>query len=359
MKIVIIQRACADFREGFFDFLSTKEEIILISKSNNLGKIKVPNSLTNKSYFYKSKCISYKDYVLFPFLFFDLLKISPDIVVSEGGKNSINNIAILLYSKIRRKKYFIWDLGKFYLDDSKSFIRKMYSRLYDYIINNSSGILTYNSKGKDYFENIFQDKKITVINNTVDTNRINNIKKNINIHTQKMIESKFQLYEMRLLYVGAINSKKNIEFLIELIQALGQKYCIIILGNGETSYVNKLKKQFYPYNVFFEGFKKMEDAVYYYNITDFSILPGLGGLSINQSLAFNTPVLVNKADGSEFDLVFNGSTGYRYHKLTDLIDFIQYCTRDKRIEMKKNSINLINQNFTIEKMVGLFLEGIK
>ena len=164
---------------------------------------------------------------------------------------------------------------------------------------------------------------------------------------------------MRLLYVGAINSKKKIEFLIELIQALGQKYCIIILGNGEAPYVNNLKKQFCPYNVFFEGFKKMEEAVYYYNIADFSILPGLGGLSINQSLAFNTPVLVNKADGSEFDLVFNGSTGYRYHELTDLIDFIQYCTRDKRIEMKKNSINLINQNFTVEKMVGLFLEGIK
>ena len=52
----------------------------------------------------------------------------------------------------------------------------------------------------------------------------------------------------------------------------------------------------------------MEETVYYYNIADFLILPGLGGLSINQSLAFNLPALVNKADGSEFDLVMNGIT---------------------------------------------------
>lgn len=358
MKIVVIQRACADFRVGFFDLLNSKKEIHLISKSSDLGKIKVPKSLLNKPYFNRSVSISFKDYIFYPFLFFDLLKISPEIIVSEGGQNTINNLSVLLYSKIKQSKYFIWDLGKLYMDENNSFTRKIYNRLYAYLVKNSSGVITYNSISKKYFENLFPHLKINIINNTIDTNRINIIKQNINISTQKNIESRFTSFKRRLLYVGTINHLKNIESLEDLIKKLGENYCIIILGDGEKTYLSKLKKKFQPYNVFFEGFKNMEEAVYYYNIADFSILPGLGGLSINQSLAFNSPVLVNKADGSEFDLVINGITGYRYNKIDCLIDFINSCSDKKIIEMKKNSENHINQKFTIEKMVESFFEAI-
>ena len=358
MRIVVIQRACADFRVGFFDLLNSKKEIHLISKSSDLGKIKVPKSLPNKPYFNRSVSISFNDYIFYPFLFLDLLKISPEIIVSEGGQNTINNITVLLYSKIRQSKYFIWDLGKLYIDENNSFTRKIYNKLYIYIVKNSSGILTYNSKSKEYFRNIFINKKIIVINNTIDTIKVNKIKKTLNTSIQKEIEFRFKSFKGCLLYVGAINHLKNIESLEGLIKGLGEKYCIIILGNGEKTYLNKLKKKFQPYNVFFEGFKKMEEAVYYYNVADFSILPGLGGLSINQSLAFNLPVLVNKADGSEFDLVFDGITGYRYNKIDDLINFIKNCPKEKITEMKKNSGDLINDKFTIEKMAESFLEVI-
>ena len=124
MKVVIIQRACADFRIGFFDLLEKKTPFKLISKKSDLGKVKVPNSL-KRSHFYKSKYFNYKDYIFFPFLIFDLLKISPDVVVTEGGQNTINNLTVLLYSKIKRSKYFIWDLGKLYMEENNSFAKDL------------------------------------------------------------------------------------------------------------------------------------------------------------------------------------------------------------------------------------------
>ncbi|MDD4363744.1 MAG: glycosyltransferase [Atribacterota bacterium] len=359
MKTLIIQRACANFREAFFDFLSTKQEIILISKKNNLGKIKVPKNLTKKKYYKKIIDISFKNYNIYPFLFFDLLRISPHIIVSEGGQNTINNLSVLLYSKINKKKYFIWDLGRSYIEDRKSFSRSIYTIIYDHIINNSEGILTYNTQGETYFKSKFPQKKITVLNNTIDTNKVFEIKSDIDINKLNIIKSKFKIFNKKILFVGAINPKKNLEFLIDVIKRLGKDTCIIILGDGEKEYIDILKNKFLNYNVFFEGYKTMTEAVYYYNICDFSILPGLGGLAINQSLAFGVPVLVNRADGSEYDLIKNGITGYRYNKLDDLINFIKSQSEKDIIKMKQSSEELIKQNFTIEKMVQSFLMGIQ
>ena len=357
MKTLIIQRACANFREAFFDLLSTKHEIILISKNNNLGKIKTPKNLTEKKYYKKIVDFSFKNYNIYPLLFFDLLRISPNIIVSEGGQNTINNLSVLLYSKIKNKKYFIWDLGRSYIEDKKSFLRSIYTIIYDYIVKNSEGILTYNTQGETYFIGKFPNKKITVLNNTIDTNLVFKIKNSIDIAKQSFINSRFKMYKKRILYVGAINPQKNIEFLIDVINNLDKNDCIIILGDGEKDYIDTLKNKFLNYNVFFEGYKTMAEAVYYYNVSDFSILPGLGGLAINQSLAFGVPVLVNRADGSEYDLIKNNITGYRYDKLDDLINFIKSQSVKDIVKMKESSEEIIKQNFTIEKMVQLFLMG--
>lgn len=359
METLIIQRACANFREAFFDLLNTKQEIVLISKNKNLGKIKVPKNLIEKKYYKKIIDFSFKNYNIYPFLFFDLLKISPRIIVSEGGQNTINNLSVLLYSKIKKKKYFIWDLGRSYIEDRKNFSRSIYTVLYDYIIKNSEGILTYNTQGKTYFKGKFPQKRISVLNNTIDTNLVFKIKNSIDLEKQSFIYSKFKSYKKKILYVGAINPKKNIEFLIDVVNNLDENDCIIILGDGKKDYLNTLKNKFLNYNVFFEGYKTMAEAVYYYNVSDFSILPGLGGLAINQSLAFGVPVLVNRADGSEHDLIKNGITGYRYDKLDDLINFIKSQSEKDIIKMKQSSEELIRQNFTIEKMVQLFLMGIQ
>ena len=87
-------------------------------------------------------------------------------------------------------------------------------------------------------------------------------------------------------------------------------------------------------------------------------MPGLGGLAINQSLAFGLPVLVNKADGSEFDLVLNGITGFRYDNIDQLIDWIKSRSEDDMENMKFQSREHIKRNFSIENMVGAFVEAI-
>jgi glycosyltransferase involved in cell wall biosynthesis len=357
-KIIVIQRIAAEYREGFFDLLSEKTKLSLISYTKKLGKTRTIPNLTSKKYFKHIVSFHFRDYVFYPFLLLYLFIYMPQKIVTEGGKNTINNISILLYSIITKNKYYIWDLGKYYLNEKSSFISMVYNVIYTFILKRSDGLIVYNSKSKEYFMQKSLSVPITIINNTIDTRRIDKILLKYDPREHKKHKDKFSKYHRILLYVGSINSNKNLEVLPELLNQLGELYCLIIIGDGAPDYVNYLRNKF-PNNAYFEGYKTIEECYYYYMICDFSILPGLGGLSINQSMAFGVPVLVNRADGSEFDLVIDYQTGYKYKNIDDLAIFIKSRSSEDIALMKNNSIRLINEDYSVEKMVKLFMSAIK
>jgi len=87
-RLLIIQRFYYNFREGFFDYLSDiKCDFKLINSTSSLGRVKVHDEAKNKSFIEK---IFYffigENYVIFPFLFFSLIRINPRIIVTEGGQ---------------------------------------------------------------------------------------------------------------------------------------------------------------------------------------------------------------------------------------------------------------------------------
>ena len=47
---------------------------------------------------------------------------------------------------------------------------------------------------------------------------------------------------------------------------------------------------------------------------DIVYVPGRGGMIISEAMAFACPVILHEADGTEYDLVINGKTGFRIKK---------------------------------------------
>ena len=97
-KVLIIQRFYYNFREGFFDYLSEINfDFKLINATSSRGRVKVHEEAKDKSFLIKLFYFFIgEDYVIFPFLFFSLIRINPRIIVTEGGQNSINNFQVLL-----------------------------------------------------------------------------------------------------------------------------------------------------------------------------------------------------------------------------------------------------------------------
>ena len=96
----------------------------------------------------------------------------------------------------------------------------------------------------------------------------------------------------------------------------------MIAGEATPEYKAELEMSFSGRNHIFLGYKKHEQLLPYYAVSSFSVLPGLGGLSINQSMAFGVPAICKSADGAEKDLIIPGRTGYIYEDLEDAFNFI-------------------------------------
>jgi len=358
-KVLIIQRFYYNFREGFFDYLSDINfDFKLINATSSLGRVKVHEEVKGKSFLVKLFYFFIgEDYVIFPFLFFSLIRLKPRVIVTEGGQNTINNFQVLLYCKIFKIRYIVWDLGKGYSDFVSSFKRRVYMKFYIFILKHSYLIYGYNSQSKSYFKTLgIAESKIIILNNTIDTRKIRRIRyENIPSVPIELREASKGEY-IFFIYVGTLLRSKNIESMSELLRMLGDKYYLIIVGEGNSDYKIELEKSFDGTNHIFVGYKRLEQLMHYYDLASFSILPGLGGLSINQSMAFRVPVICGLADGSEKDLVITDETGYIYKDLNDAYNYIISKSLDDWHVMGCKSESFLYSNHSLESMMNRFIQ---
>lgn len=353
-NVLIIQRFYYNFREGFFEYLhDTHFDFKLINSITSRGRVKVHDDAKNKSFIKK---IFYffiaEDYVIFPFLFFSLIRLNPRIIVTEGGQNTVNNLQVFLYCKIFKRNYIIWDLGKGYMHFKDSLIRRLYLRIYKYLLKHSHFVYGYNSQSKKYFCSLgIPENKIIVVNNTIDTRKIKKIKSsNTPKIPPELIEQTKKGYTF-MIFVGSLLRSKNIEALSELMRLLGKSYYLIIAGDGNQTYKSELEKLFDGTNHIFVGYKRIEQLIDYYAISSFSILPGLGGLSINQSMAYGVPVVCSCADGTEKDLVIENETGYIYRDMKDAYNYIVSKDHADWSAMGEKAESFLNSNHSVERMM--------
>jgi glycosyltransferase involved in cell wall biosynthesis len=356
--LLIVQRFYYNFREGFFDYLVDKGiDFSLINSTTSRGKVKVHAEAKEKPFISETfKFFKGDSYVIFPFLFFKMIWINPRIIVSEGGQNTINNIQIYIYSRLFNRDYIIWDLGKGYADFGSSFLRNIYMHIYIFILRKSIYVFGYNTQSKTYFKSLgISEDKIVILNNTIDTRKISAIRKTYIPYIPDNLELAVQKNYTFVIFVGALVKSKNIEALAELMKLLGDQYFLIIIGEGTREYKEKLEVSFNGTNHFFAGYKKNEQLSPYYDLASFSVLPGLGGLSINQSMAFGVPVVCKGADGAEKDLVINDQTGYVYESLDDACNYIRSKTRNQWKSMGESAEKLLFSEHSVERMMDKFI----
>ena len=356
-KLLIIQRFFPSFREGLFDSVAVKEETKLICSNHQPGKIVQPENLDEKNYV--TQLFSFligSNIVIFPWLFFELVKLRPKYIVSEGGSNTVNNICVWLYAKLFRADYAIWDLGRAYKGKEQvSTLRFFYNQLYRKILKDASKVYVYNSAGKSYFSSLIAIEKIVNLRNTVDTNLILRLKEQKEKEST-LIGQKTAKFSQTILYVGAVNEHKKLESLKDILLGLSKDCCLIVVGGGDSKYIDELREYLgFESSVFFEGYKKISELPAYYKAADFVILPGLGGLSINQAMAFGKPVVCCIADGGEKELVKNYDTGFIYSHTDEAITFINSQTSSTWRAMGKNAEKLIYQDYSMDNMVNNFL----
>jgi glycosyltransferase involved in cell wall biosynthesis len=120
-----------------------------------------------------------------------------------------------------------------------------------------------------------------------------------------------------------------------------------------------LAGQIYP-TAEFPGEKRGSELKDYFLRADLFVLPGTGGLAIQEAMAYGLPVIVAEGDGTQDDLVRSGN-GWLIPADDEnaLIKTLEEALSDpKRLrEMGAASFKIVQEEVNVENMVAVFVEA--
>lgn len=167
-----------------------------------------------------------------------------------------------------------------------------------------------------------------------------------------------------VLFVGRLQSRKRIPALLKACAELPAplKPRLVIVGDGpELDNLRSLTQSVYP-AAEFPGAKHGPELAADFLSADLFVLPGTGGLAVQEAMSFGLPVIVAKGDGTQDDLVRPGN-GWQIPPEDDAA--LQLALREalsdvaRLRQMGAESYRIVAEEINLEKMVGVFLEALK
>ncbi len=231
---------------------------------------------------------------------------------------------------------------------------------YDKVI---SATVNYIPQAKEIISSYGLPKeKIFIITNSPDTNQIFKAHEKI-----KKLPAILPDNKNRIVHIGRLVAWKKVHLLIDALVLLKKNIPdieLLVIGKGIEE--EKLKQQVIQNNL--EQNVRFVGAIYdneilgqYLLSSQIYVLAGMGGLSINQAMAFGKPIICSTADGTEKALVKDGYSGY-YFRDDDTLDLAQkieqLLSQPEKIEkFGKNALEIIKNEINIHTVINGYLKA--
>ncbi len=169
--------------------------------------------------------------------------------------------------------------------------------------------------------------------------------------------------KLAVLFVGRLQARKRVDLLLRACAALPAEAqpLLRIVGDGPARPDMEAEAQrVYP-RAQFLGARHGSDLEALFASADLFVLPGTGGLAVQQAMAHGLPVVVAEGDGTQDDLV-REENGWRVPPgdLQALIAVLRTALHDvERLRrMGQESYRIVSQEVNIEQMAAVFLQAI-
>ena len=235
-------------------------------------------------------------------------------------------------------KYFIWALTLKYL-------RKWYYSIID-------ASLAYAVSAYEIHKSYgLKEEQIFVSCNSPDTEALITEKEKI---LAGNVDMKYNPY--CLIHIGRLVKWKRVDLLLNATRELLNQFPqteLIIIGTGpeEENLKKQAEKLAISEKVNFAGSIYKEDLARYLMSSGIYVLAGMGGLSINEAMAFGKPIICSVCDGTEKTLVRDGYNGLFFidGSTESLIEKIKYLFENSTLieKMGKNSESIIREEVNL------------
>lgn len=366
-KVVILNKSLIQYRKIFYERL--KEELnennieleLIYGKGGNEKKaikdeidIKWATYIPNKTI-----TIGNTDLTWQPCLKY--LK-NKDLVIVDSENKLLINYVLMFQRLFSKRKLAFWGHGR-NLQDNPNSLKNRFKYLF---IDKCDWWFGYTKGTKQFLKTKkYPEDKITVLQNTIDTQGLRNHYQQIKDNEIKELRTELGISEnaSTAIYCGAMYPEKNFGLILDVCFRLRKElpdFHMIFIGSGTEA--NKISKVANENSwIHYVGPKFDNEKVRYFKIAHIQLLPHYVGLGVVDSFAMETPIVTtnNPYHGPEFEYIINKINGLiSDDNVEDYYQTVFKTLKDKTylnlIEGCKNSTN----ELTIDAMVQNFKKGV-
>jgi glycosyltransferase involved in cell wall biosynthesis len=353
-KLALQQRVLPTYRAPFFDLLASACEgglSLFTGLPRPVEGITTTNQLqiTNYKLGQNIHLFNGTFYLCYQRGLMDWLKQwNPDALIMEANPRYLSTSSAVKWMHQQRKPVIGWGLGSPPLSGPLAGFRQ--TRRLSFLTQ-FDALLAYSQRGADEYAALgFPREKIFVAHNSVSAPPSSPLPAR---------PSTFNLQPV-ILFVGRLQARKRLDSLFRACAKI-QNVRLVIIGDGpERATLESLAKEIYP-SAEFIGAKHGAELKPYFAEADLFVLPGTGGLAVQEAMSYGLPVIVAQGDGTQDDLV-RKENGWQippddFNALVSTMkDALSDVARLRR--MGTESYRIVKTEINIEKMVETFVMAL-
>jgi glycosyltransferase involved in cell wall biosynthesis len=349
-KLALQQRVLPNYRAPFFDLLASTCEggMSLFTGLPRLSEgITTTKELQVANYQLGQNIhlLSGSLYLCFQRGLIDWLENwNPNALIVEANTRYLSTPSAVKWMHRRGRRVIGWGLGSPPVSGFRRRRRLSFIRQFD-------AMIAYSQRGADEYAALgFPREKIFVAHNSVSPAPIS-----LPDHRPGTAD------RFTILFVGRLQARKRIDYLLKACAQLESKPRLVIVGDGpERKSLESLAKEMYP-KAEFIGARHGAELEPYFTEADLFVLPGTGGLAVQEAMSYGLPVIVAQGDGTQDDLVRKGNgwqipVGDFGALLSTMKDALSDVARLRK--MGEESYRIVKEEINIEKMVETFVQAL-
>ncbi len=272
----------------------------------------------------------------------------PQVLILEANPRYLANWRAMRWMRERNRPLIGWGLGAPPPSGALAPVRKAFRSSF---LGNFDALIAYSTLGAEqYRQSGFREDRLFVAPNAVAAIPP--------VLPPRKAKSKDDL---RVLFVGRLQARKRVDNLLRACAALEKAPALTIVGDGPARRdLEALSSDVYP-RAQFAGAQQGEALDTYFRSADLFVLPGTGGLAVQQAMAHGLPVIVAEGDGTQNDLA-TPDNGWLVPpgNLEALIDALRQALSDpERLRsLGQESHRLASERFNIETMASVFARAL-
>jgi len=274
----------------------------------------------------------------------------PDVLIMEANPRYLDTPSAIRWMHSRNLPVIGWGLGSPKISGILAGVRNARRVRF---VRSFDALISYSRSGAEEYADLgFPEDKIFVAPNAAAASP-----------SHPAPDRKGRTTKSVVLFVGRLQERKRVDFLFKACAALPSNLQpdLVIVGDGpDRSRLEQIARADYP-TAMFTGHKTGPELDELFHQADLFVLPGTGGLAIQQAMSFGLPVIVAEGDGTQSDLVRNGN-GWQvipgsHEDLTEKLK-IALSDRQRLTTMGSESYRIVKEEINLEQMAAVFIQAM-